>query len=258
MPKGNSHKTKGVFKMKTEKIFNDFDTAIEDAIFEEVETINNHAERIAECALAVGGGEMTIEGKIVNIPDKNGRPHYYKYRWDNSRNFAFDTSLEPTSKKFAEETAKEWSLTHGKISFEEFMAASNAEYKKIRKLYLSKGGGIVRDYDAKLAEEIEIEEYIISTEAQEIAVNAEIENAKVRNFEIGMPKEEFSEKAIENLKAILASKANLIKKALNVGTIEIKIFENSSGSVRKQKLRKFKRTANLFSKSENLPKNKNA
>ena len=210
-----------------EKFFNDIDTAIDDAIFEQAEIINGHAEQIAECAAAAEGGEMTIEGKVVMIPDKNGKPHYYKYSWDNSRDFAFDTTLFPISKKAAQEIAKEWSLAHGEISFEDFMAASNAEYKKIRKLYLVGGGWIVREYDKELAAETEIEEYIVSELSQEIAINAEIENAKsAAKFEISLPKEDFSETAIENLKAILASKANLIKTALNIKTVEMKISEN--------------------------------
>lgn len=210
-----------------ENPIDDFDTAIEDAIFEQAEIINGHAEQIAECAAAVEGGEMTIEGKVVMIPDKNGKPHYYKYSWDNSRNFAFDTTLLPISKKVAQEIAKEWSLAHGEISFEDFMKASNAEYKKIRKLYLAADGWIVREYDKELAEETEIEEYIVSELSQEIAVNAEIENAKsAAKFAISLPKEDFSETAIENLKAILSSKANLIKTALNIKTVEMKISEN--------------------------------
>ncbi len=189
-----------------EKFFNDIETAIDDGIFEEVEKINKHAEQIAEFAAAVEGGEIAIEGKVVNIPDKNGKPHYYKYRWENSRNFAFDTTLLPISKKAAQEIAKEWSLSHGYISFEDFMTASNAEYKKIRKLYLAADGWILRDYDKKLVEEME--------------------NEKAENFEISLPKEDFSETAVKNLKAILASKANLIKTALNVETVEMKISEN--------------------------------
>lgn len=198
---------KEIFKMKiNEKFFNDIETAIDDGIFEEVEKINKHAEQIAEFAAAVEGGEIAIEGKVVNIPDKNGKPHYYKYRWENSRNFAFDTTLLPISKKAAQEIAKEWSLSHGYISFEDFMTASNAEYKKIRKLYLAADGWILRDYDKKLVEEME--------------------NEKAENFEISLPKEDFSETAVKNLKAILASKANLIKTALNVETVEMKISEN--------------------------------
>ena len=189
-----------------EKFFNDIETAIDDGIFEEVEKINKHAKQIAEFAAAVEGGEIAIEGKVVNIPDKNGKPHYYKYRWENSRNFAFDTTLLPIGKKAAQEIAKEWSLSHGYISFEDFMTASNAEYKKIRKLYLAADGWILRDYDKKLVEEME--------------------NEKAENFEISLPKEDFSETAVTNLKAILASKANLIKTALNVETVEMKISEN--------------------------------
>ena len=146
---------------------------------------------------------MTIEGKVVNIADKNGKPHYYSYRWNGSSEYKFDTSLLPISKKTAEEIAAAWNLNHGEISFEDFMDASNDEYKKIRKLYLSDGGGIAREYDKKLSEELKAEKLFVT-----------------------LPKENFSEQAIENFKLILASKANLIKDALGIKTVEIKISEN--------------------------------
>ena len=182
--------------MNVEKL----DMMIEDGIFEQAEIINHHIRQSEEAAKAIEGGDMVIEGKVVVITDKNGKPHYYTYDWNIASEYEFDTSLYPTSKKTAQEIAEEWSLNHGRISFEEFIDASNAEYKKIRKIYLEKGGSIVRDYDKKLSKEMKCS--------------------------VSLLKEKFSEKAIENFKLILESKANLIKEAFGISTVEMKISDN--------------------------------
>ena len=142
----------------------ELDTEIDDAIFAEVEKINAEVKSIAECAAVSEGGDLAIEGKVVSMPDKKGKLRYYKYSWDNLRDFAFDTTLMPISKEAAQEIAKEWSIEHGYITFDDFMAASNAEYKKIRSLYIKAGGWLLRQYDIDLANELttaENPEYVL-------------------------------------------------------------------------------------------------
>ena len=47
-----------------------------------------------------------------------------------------------------------------------------------------------------------------------------------QNFIISLPKENFTETSINNFKAILASKANLIKSAIGIDKVEFQISEN--------------------------------
>lgn len=47
-----------------------------------------------------------------------------------------------------------------------------------------------------------------------------------QNFTISLPKKTFTEKAIENFKAILASKANLIKSAIGIDKVDFQVLEN--------------------------------
>lgn len=47
-----------------------------------------------------------------------------------------------------------------------------------------------------------------------------------QNFTISLPKENFTETALKNLKAILTSKANLIKSAIGIEKVDFEISEN--------------------------------
>ena len=64
-------------------------------------------------------------------------------------------------------------------------------------------------------------------EDAELESGAEVENSEnaPQNFSISLPKKDFSETAIENLKAILASKANLIKSAFKIENCNVKVSE---------------------------------
>lgn len=142
----------------------ELDTEIDDAIFAEVEKINAEVKSIAECAAVSEGGDLTIEGKIVSMPDKKGKLRYYSYRFDNGGKNQYETSLEVISENRAREIARDWSIEHGYITFDDFMAASNAEYKKIRSLYIKAGGWLLRQYDIDLANELttaENPEYVL-------------------------------------------------------------------------------------------------
>lgn len=65
-------------------------------------------------------------------------------------------------------------------------------------------------------------------EDAKLETGAEVEKAETapQNFSISLPKKDFSETAIENLKAILASKANLIKSALKIENCNVEVSEN--------------------------------
>lgn len=72
-----------------------------------------------------------------------------------------------------------------------------------------------------------------SVETPEIQTAAEIENSGEQiettaeeNFTISLPKKSFTETAINNLKAILASKANLIKSAIGIDKVDFQVSEN--------------------------------
>ena len=50
-------------------------------------------------------------------------------------------------------------------------------------------------------------------------------NEKPQNFSISLPKENFTETAINNFKAILASKANLIKSAIGIDNVDFEVSD---------------------------------
>lgn len=129
--------------------------SIDDELFAQAGFINKGAEYLVSGAAACKYGDLTIEGKLVTLPDKKGRPRYYAYNWDNIRDYACGTSLTPISEEEARKIAAKWHLAFSPMTFEEYMTASNAEYKKIRTIYLKEGGAIVRQYDKDLADEIE-------------------------------------------------------------------------------------------------------
>ena len=54
---------------------------------------------------------------------------------------------------------------------------------------------------------------------------AEIENSGGQNFTINLPKKIFTETAINNFKAILASKANLIKSAIGIDNVDFEVSD---------------------------------
>jgi len=144
-------------------IAGEMDSVIEDEIFAQAELINQNAKVLADGAAAVENGDICIEGKVISLADKRGKLHYYKYSWDSNGNNDLDTTLEQISEEAAREIAAKWHLAFSPMSFEEFMSASNAEYKNIRKLYLKSGGCIAREYDAELAREIEVEQKELDT-----------------------------------------------------------------------------------------------
>ena len=65
-----------------------------------------------------------------------------------------------------------------------------------------------------------------SIETPETQTAAEIENSGGQNFTISLPKKIFTETAINNFKAILASKANLIKSAIGIDNVDFEVSEN--------------------------------
>ena len=169
-----------------EVIADEIDSVIEDKLFAQAEFINTNAEAMSDSAAAIEGGDICIEGKIVNIPDKKGKARYYIYSWDSCGANQYDTELGLINEKIAREIAAKWHLALSPMSFEEYMKASNAEYRKIRTLYLEKGGGIARDYDAELFREVQanraqidcLDDYVVTLDYDEMAeieeVNAEV------------------------------------------------------------------------------------
>ena len=81
------------------------------------------------------------------------------------------------------------------MSFEEYMKSSNAEYRKIRTLYLKTGGGVARDYDAELLAEVQankvqidrLDDYVVTLDYDEMAeieeMNAQAANVETENAE---------------------------------------------------------------------------
>ena len=65
-------------------------------------------------------------------------------------------------------------------------------------------------------------------EDAKLETGADVEKTETapQNFSISLPKKDFSETAIENLKAILASKSNLIKSALKIENCNVEVSEN--------------------------------
>ena len=160
-----------------EMIEEEMKTELDDELFAQSDFINKDAKNIVECAAAVEGGDICIEGKIVNIPDKKGKARYYIYSWDSCGANQYDTELGLLNEKTARAIAAKWHLAFSPMSFEEYMKASNAEYRKIRTLYLEKGGGIARDYDAELFREVQatraqidcLDDYVVTLDYDEMA-----------------------------------------------------------------------------------------
>ena len=173
-----------------EVIADEIDSVIEDKLFAQAEFINTNAEAMSDSAAAIEGGDICIEGKIVNIPDKKGKARYYIYSWDSCGANQYDTELGLINEKIAREIAAKWRLAFSPMSFEEYMKASNAEYRKIRTLYLENGGGIARDYDAELLREVEanraqidcLDDYIVTLDNDEMAETEE-QNAEAAEKE---------------------------------------------------------------------------
>ncbi len=158
-----------------ELIKEEIESEMEDRLFGQAEMINDGAENLVESAAAVESGDLCIEGKVVSMPDKKGRLRYYRYTWHNGGENHFDTALTQIDKKDAMEIAGEWHLAFSPMSFEEYMTASNAEYRKIRTLYLEKGGRVARDYDAELLEENEAKKAQKASEVKEVEETKETE-----------------------------------------------------------------------------------
>lgn len=109
------------------------------------------------------------------------------------------------------------------IEYAKLLAASDMDFRTARIDTLD-GKNIAFLHKRDKRSEVKIE---IAEDAK-LEVSTENENAETapQNFSISLARKDFSETAIKNLRAILASKANLIKAAFKIENCNVKVSED--------------------------------